>query len=89
MKFLLMGIIGTIIPAILRLIFRNMNFKSTLVSTIILLMTMWVLGFKFELGDNISFIFGAIFAGLLIATYEKYRNLKKLSKQIPVCWTKK
>ncbi|MGY3756019.1 hypothetical protein ACWOAQ_05150 [Helcococcus kunzii] len=78
MKFLLMGIIGTIIAAILRLIFRNMNFKSTLVSTIILLMTMLVLGFKFELGDNISFIFGAIFAGLLIATYEKYRNLKKI-----------
>ncbi|MFL8906450.1 hypothetical protein ACKA01_05030 [Helcococcus kunzii] len=78
MKFLLMGIIGTIIVAILRLIFRNMNFKSTLVSTIILLMTMLVLGFKFELGDNISFIFGAIFAGLLIATYEKYRNLKKI-----------
>ena len=78
MKFLLMGIIGTIIVAILRLIFRNMNFKSTLGSTIILLMTMLVLGFKFELGDNISFIFGAIFGGLLITTYEKYRNLKKI-----------
>lgn len=74
MKFILMGIIGTIILALLRLIFRNINFKSTLISTVILLTIMLVLGFNFELDDNIRFIFGAIFAGLLLSTVEKFKT---------------
>ena len=78
MKFLYAVIIAMLIISLLKFIFNKASYKATIVATGIYFIIVLISGMRYSLGDDASFILGIVFAGLLIVTYDKYSNEKKL-----------